>query len=348
MQCLLFKYRFVWFVLLIGIVSCSSQVSYFDRIIKDGKYDSEFPFYNASDELEKISKSIKLINSLAFYRRYHFPLASKIRFAELKKLDLQSTASYTETFNKSASGTAAIVSKGFNSVMLLTSAHIIDFADTIFSYYSDQAGRRLDYLESVSVKLNQSIYSNFYGGAELEVLVADTNVDVALIGVKFVNPITSDIYYYPFNPGNSNELTWGTFVYIFSFPIHNKMITKGIVSKPESSDPKFFLIDAVMNRGSSGGIVLAVRDGVPNFELVGIISWVPADRKTVLAPKQLVNDQEYQIDAVYEGSLYITDIENVKYGITKAVTIEKIKETILRNTDLIYNKGFAIPFSLTK
>lgn len=332
--------------IIIFLNSCSSEMGYYERIIKDDKYDTEFPFYNASGELEKISNSIRIINCLAFYRRYKFTESANITLTKLKNIDWEEKAVYTETFNKSSSGTATIIAKSYNKVTMLTSAHIVEFTDTLYSFYSDGSGAPTENLESVSVKIRQSFYSNFPGGSELEIIVSDADNDVALIGADISGFSPSDIKYYNYKLGNSYELTWGTFVYIFSFPFHNKMITKGIVSRPESDDSKFFLIDAVLNRGSSGGIVLAVRDGVPNFELVGIISWMPAEHTNVLTPMQLVNDQKYQINSKYSGDSFIGDIENVKYGITKAVTIEKVKETIRKNAHAISIKGYAIPFGL--
>ncbi|MCK7529466.1 MAG: hypothetical protein MZV64_73895 [Ignavibacteriales bacterium] len=53
------------------------------------------------------------------------------------------------------------------------------------------------------------------------------------------------------------------------------MVTKAIVSNPSRDESGSFLVDAVVNNGMSGGLVLAIKDGVPNFEMVGMIQWVP-------------------------------------------------------------------------
>ena len=47
-----------------------------------------------------------------------------------------------------------------------------------------------------------------------------------------------------------------------------------------------FMVDAMFSRGFSGGIVLAIRDGVPNFELVGMIKLVSAHSSFVLTPEK--------------------------------------------------------------
>jgi len=69
-------------------LSCSSS-SIYERInspVADGKYDSEFPYTNASKQLEEISDCIRLINSIAFYTSYVFDSNSFITIEELKKL----------------------------------------------------------------------------------------------------------------------------------------------------------------------------------------------------------------------------------------------------------------------
>jgi hypothetical protein len=103
------------------------------------------------------------------------------------------------------------------------------------------------------------------------------------------------------------------------------------------------MIDAVLNRGASGGIVLAVRDGVPNFELVGIVSRLSAERTNVLSPQKLFNDQKYQTESRYEGNLYIGEIEEIKYGLTKVVSTDAIRESLYDYEDIIEAKGYNLP-----
>jgi hypothetical protein len=51
----------------------------------DGKYDSEFPYRNSSEQLEEISNTISLVNSIAFYRTYHFEINDSITINAIKK-----------------------------------------------------------------------------------------------------------------------------------------------------------------------------------------------------------------------------------------------------------------------
>jgi S1-C subfamily serine protease len=154
------------------------------------------------------------------------------------------------------------------------------------------------------------------------------------INTPYVIPV------FNFGMGNSDELTWGTFVYIIGYPRGEKMVTSAIVSQPTREKKSTFVIDAVFNRGFSGGIVLALRDGVPNFEFVGMAKSVPAETKYYLAPDKSYKLLESSLEEVYTGKSRIETHENIYYGITYAVTINKIAEFIDKNSVLLEQQGF--------
>ena len=136
------------------------------------------------------------------------------------------------------------------------------------------------------MKERQSIYvAGFPEGSEFELLVSDKKSDLAMIGkdYKTLSDLRFPVFHYPV--GKGKELDWGSFVYIFGYPINYQMVTKAIVSNPNRDEYGSFLVDAVVNNGMSGGIVLAIRDGVPNFEMVGMIQWVPEEEENILVPK---------------------------------------------------------------
>lgn len=311
----------------------------------DGKYDTEFPDKNVSAELLRITNSIKLINSLAFYNKYVFDAGERVTKFKLRNRSLKEFNYEVESFNKAASGTATVISINDNKVLMLTCAHVVEFADTIFSYFSDENGKISPFLESISIKVNQTNYSNFPGGGDIEIIFTDKQNDVALIGSHFNSLMPSDfLTYHRFKIGDSSELDWGNFVYIFGFPLHNKMITRALVSKPEKSDDDSFLLDAVLNRGSSGSVVVAVRDGVPNFELVGMITRIPAEQQYLLKPEPLVNDLQYSINSIYKGNSMIGGIELIKYGLTRVIPINRIVKIIEQHSGSITANGFDMPY----
>ena len=297
------------------------------------------------EELEEISRSVKLINSMAFYRRFVFPRTKQLKAEDINESVVNNGSMFNERFTEMSSGTGTILESTTNHLVLLTAAHVLNFADTVITYFSDSKGRRTDIVQSISFKQDQNIYSNIPKGGELEIIMLDEKNDIALVGMKNkeLNPFDSQHPSFEYPIGNANELTWGNFVYIFGFPIHNKMLTKAIVSRPNKTNTRTFMVDAVLNRGASGGIVLAVRDGVPNFELVGIISRISGERTFVLLPEKLYNDQNYQLDSRYEGNQYIGEIEGIRYGLTKVVTVEAIRKSIYDHAIEIRDKGYNVP-----
>lgn len=330
-------------ILLIISVSCSSSV--YDQIyptLRDGQYDSEFPYRNSSAQLEEISNSIKLVNSIAFYTSYIFDSDSHIRAVEIGKLNMEKVAAEKVFFNRTASGTGTIISNSQGHVAILTVSHIVSFPDTVISFFINPDGSFSQYVQSVSIKSKQTNYVNdLPGTGELDIIAIDKARDVALLGKSYDIDKTLNIPVFSYKWGASSELEWGSFIYAFGFPMNYKMITKGIVSSP-NKEKHTFLIDAAFNRGFSGGIVLAVRDGVPNFELVGLIKSVPADFVYTLRPMTKEQDIDFNPMIPFKGDAYVDKEQVLRPGITKVIGIETVKEFILQNRDNLTRQGYII------
>lgn len=327
-------------------VSCSSQ-NVLEKMLptlSDGKYDSEFPYRNSSEQLEEISNNIRLINSIAFYTSYVFPEESKLLRRQITNIDFKKKAVQAVFFNKTASGTGTVISSKLGAVVLLTVAHVVSFPDTIYSYFLNSDGSLSSYVQSISIKTKQTNYiPDFPGNGEVEIIICDRNIDVALLGQQYSGNQAFNISQFSFPWGNSSELEWGSFIYVFGFPMNNKMISKGIVSNP-TKEKNTFLIDAVFNRGSSGGIVLAIRDGVPNFELVGLVKSVPAEYQLNVHPFSNLSDIDFNPMIPYKGDLYVEKEQILRTGITRVIGIETVKDFILKNKETILAKGYSIPF----
>ena len=122
-----FVRRSAMFLVSIVLLSCTST-SFMDKVyptLQDGKYDSEFPYRNSSEQLEEISSTIKLINTIAFYTSYIFPDDSRIYKRDLAKIEFEKTASREVFFNRTASGTATVIEASQNDVVLLTVSHVV-------------------------------------------------------------------------------------------------------------------------------------------------------------------------------------------------------------------------------
>ncbi|MGA7837581.1 MAG: serine protease [Ignavibacteriaceae bacterium] len=332
-------------LLLLPILSgCSSTIyKTVYPTLSDGKYDSEFPYKGSSEELEQISKTVNRVNSIAFYKAYIFNRGSNIKRSELNETTLENNSNSIGYFDKSSSGTATTIYSQNGEVGLLTCAHVVSFPDTILSYYTDRDGKFTEYLESVSIRENQLIFAaGFPGNGDMDIIARDRVNDIALLGKSFSALDNNNFPVFPYPKGKAKDLEWGTFVYVFGYPMNYKMVSKAIVSSPNYDNKGSFLIDAVVNRGFSGGVVLSIRDGIPNFEFVGIIRAVPEEIHYVLQPEKLQNNIQYSSVVPYNGNAYAVEKEDLKYGIAKVIPMELITEFLEKNASLLEQKGYIL------
>lgn len=323
-------------------LSCQSAIySVAYPTLDDGKYDSEFPYKSSSDQLEEITQSIKMLNTIAYYTAYIFDSDEKFLRTDMNEEAMEDRAIETGSFTQTASGTATIICEDNGSVVLLTCAHIIDFPDTIISYFKDEDGYNSDYIQSISVKVRQANYiPEFPRGGEIDIITMDRKEDLALLGRHFGPSYSKAFKIFAYPSGSAKELEWGSFVYTIGFPMNYKMISKAIVSSPNRDRDGSFLIDAVFNKGFSGGLVLAIRDGVPNFELVGLVNTVPAYKEYVLSPDHKFLADQYNPVIPYQGEMYLKQLTNIRYGITKIISIESILDFVDDQNDFMKEKGY--------
>ncbi len=328
------------------LTSCSSS-SIYEKVyptLSDSKYDSEFPYKGCSEQLEEISNTVKLITCIAYYKSYVFSEDIHFTTADIKNSDLKSRAARTINYENTSSGTATIIYSEGRNIALLTCAHVVNFPDTLITYFNKEEGVLSPFIQSISIKESQSNYTpEIPERGDVYVIVMDKKNDIALVGKTF-NSVSSNanipVFKYP--NGKAKELGWGDFVYVFGYPMNFKMISKALVSNPDKLKGNSFLVDAVFNRGFSGGIVLAIRDGVPNFELVGLVKSVPAESEFLLKPLVRNLDVEMNPWIPYKGDFTVEKRQSIKFGITKIIGIETVLEFFKTNRSIIEGQGFYI------
>lgn len=325
------------------LVSGCSTVSYetiYPTLI-DGKYDSEFPYKSTSSELNKISETVHRVYSTAFYKIYVFDSNKNHTLFSLANKKLQEYAIKEVIADNSLSGTAVTYYCQDGNVALLTCAHTISFPDTIVAYRLDGEGNQTKFVESISIKEKQVTYvAGFPEGSLVEVLATDNHNDIALIGRKYGAQKNIFLPTFTYPNGKAKEVEWGTFVYLVGYPLNYKMITKAIVSSPNKDENGSFLVDAVVNPGFSGGLVLAIRDGVPNFELIGMVQWVPEEYESLLYPQNIDANTSYNPVVPYKGDLFVRKHTSIRYGIVKVIPIEVILEFFNANKISLEKQGF--------
>jgi len=314
--------------------------------VKDGKYDSEFPSDDCSAQLETILQSLRKVNCYVSYRTYVFGEKSHTSLADLNSDHVLSSAEASLYTNEATSGTALIIQSNTDRIALLTCAHIVNLPDTIISWSEFQDLESNRYIRSISIKVKEQItIRDVPEGARFIVLAFDQQKDIAILGREYTSrQVCLDLPIFPYSAGNSSELNWGSFLYLAGYPTGQLMITKGIVSKTKDSENNF-LTDAPFNEGFSGGIALALRDGVPNFELVGIGRSVTAGTEYFLKPEKDLYEYNYNPSIPYNGPLYVKQKKEINYGITWVIPIDRIRDFYLENRLKIISLGYQLdPF----
>ncbi len=323
-------------------LSCSSTNQQTKASIgSSGGYDTEFPNKNAAGELEDISNSIFRVSSIAFYRTFVFSDTSKIKKTDLSDQIIENNTIKSTVVDKPALGTGTLIYSKLGRIGILTCAHIVSFPDTIITYYAEPSGIFSDYVQSISFKTKQNIYiAGFPEGSEVDRILKDDNLDIALLGRQFDMKATSKYHVFGYPFGQSLGLNWGTFVYLMGYPLNYKMISRALISSPNYDKNGSFLVDASVNRGFSGGIVLAVKDGIPNFELVGLIQSVPEEDENVLEPASIDKRYKYSGSVPYTGLNFVKELKLFNYGIAKVIPINAIVNYLKKNREFLISKGY--------
>jgi hypothetical protein len=328
-----------------AMMSCAPTYRDIFPTLADGKYDSEFPYRACSKQLEEIAESIQMVNGIGYYRDYTFEEREKVTRLSVTPELLAGREARTTIFPSQLSGTATIITADDRHAVLMTCAHVVDFPDTVYAYYPGPDYKPGPYIRAIAVKEKQSIYVALLPeGGEIDILAMDRELDVALLGKTFSRPPFPMVRAFPYPAGRARELEWGTFVYLFGYPSGRKMITKAIVSNPNKDRAGSFFIDAVFNKGFSGGIALAVRDGVPNFELAGMVRMMLAHTSFVLGPPPDDSGVAYDTSVPYSGDMYVQRHTEIEYGMAQAIPIESIQEFIERQAPALERRGYAVHF----
>jgi hypothetical protein len=329
--------------------SCTKKI--YDVVyptLNDGRYDSEFPYKNASEQLEEISNSVKMLNYIVYYKAYLFSDNQKVLQSDIKNKNIKNRAIDVVHFNETVSGTATIIFYDGVKVGLLTCAHIGDFPDTVLTYFEPPTGGKKQNIQQMAIKVRDHYFVNeIPGDVDFEIVVSDKKRDLALLSKRVLDDPFQSIKQFNYPIGVSRDLELGSFVYIIGYPMGHKMITKGIVSNRRDNKSHSFLIDALFNRGFSGGIILAIRDGVPNFELVGMAKSVSAKNQYFLTPDPQSGGLEYSPKFPYSGDIHVKKFEDINYGITYTISTDEILKFLKENETQLLQKGFNFNY-LTK
>jgi hypothetical protein len=98
----------------------------------------------------------------------------------------------------------------------------------------------------------------------------------------------------------------------------------------------------VFSRGFSGGIALGIRDGIPNFELVGIVRAVSAKSSFILTPRLDGELPEFDPTVPYTGDVYVERKTEIEYGIIQAVPAELVRSFLDEQSGALAARGYHV------
>ncbi|MEX2583639.1 MAG: serine protease [Gemmatimonadota bacterium] len=348
----------------IAPVACGGPLPVAGGLGGHAYYQTAFPAYDTSEILGRTFESVKRIQTTAIYETYTFAPNDAPTEGEVGEPDILRSAVDTTSFPHERAATAVVLSSSSGNVALLTANHALEFPDRIIQFFDDENGRagaaarppgsRL--VESISIKTHQT---NWLLGATLEpfeVLERDPIRDLALIGVREplertrAGPIPGipleerarRIQVLSLPAGESQRLSWGSFVYVIGYPKGYPMVTRGIVSTPDERTSGTFLVDGLWNRGSSGGLILAVRGDGRGLEWVGMARGAAATTEIRLVPEERT-ESPGGVRRPYEGRIFLEEYRGVDYGITFSVPMHEIRRFLNERRPALAQRGFVLP-----
>ncbi|NIW78756.1 MAG: hypothetical protein GWN16_04530, partial [Calditrichae bacterium] len=306
----------------------------------DGQYDFQYPLRTSEKLLPNLLETVKRMKSTGYFESFTFAPESRIRKLHIQKDTFKKQAAERTVQDHSTAGTAVVLYSAGTKTVLLTAAHVIDFPDTVLQFYKNEQGIHTPFVRRVMLKRRQKNYvADLAGGIDVQVLAAEPDWDIALLGKISENLVGESIPVFDLKPGKVSALQWGAFVYVIGYPRGFAMLTSGVVSLSQRNRKSRFFTDALLNRGGSGSVVLAVGDGSSKLEWVGIATGTSAETEQFLVPANEVGT-DFGEQRRYEGDIYIKKRLRSNYGITSVTSIDAILQFLDRNRKLLKSQGY--------
>lgn len=327
-------------VFLLGALLCGCSGKTIHHVvptIADGRYDLAFPHGESSEALNAVLETVNMLNVVAYYQTFWFEESESVTIDMVDDRFLKGRKS--AIYQDVAVGTATTIYYERGRVAVLTCAHVVNTPDTVIQYFPAEEEETV--IQQLAIKRRQENgVAALDPGGEFEILAMNAERDIAILGKSLSRLPTFPPRVFNSPVGKSRDLDWATFLYLIGFPSGKKMITTAIVSNPDRNREHDFLVDALFNRGFSGGIVLAVRDGIPNYELVGIVNAVAAENEAVLVPDTDFETPPFGYSVPYDARVFASSTRRIKYGITYGISTESILKMLDQHRDVLRSEGY--------
>jgi hypothetical protein len=200
-------------------------------------------------------------------------------------------------------------------------------------------------IERISIKREQAnLVADVASIQPFVVLARSVPADLALLGAAY--PFGTDaglLDVLEVRTGNPERLSWGSFVYVMGHPGGYPLVTRGIVSDPGRTATGSFLIDGLWNEGVSGGPILAVRSEDGSLEWVGIARAAAGRIEHRLAPDPETVEEMVDERMLYDGRIYLEEVQRILYGISLSVSMTAIRNFLARHREELRMRGWELP-----
>lgn len=319
-------------ILLLIILTFSIRCATSSPPITQNTVDQEERRLNAFNEIER---SILKITCSAFYENHYFaapspaqPNPSQQELYINKKLTTNSVA-----------GTGLVFLEYAHKNLILTCAHVFDFADTVKTFYLNNNKKPTPYLQSLSIKYGQIIYIAHKDGSNSQgkIIAMDQDNDIAILET---DAITNKLAEIPFS-GNfptKTDIKLGQEIYIIGFPKGSFLITRGLATPSRYKNK--FITDISFNKGFSGGVAIAFDRTSSGYTYLGMANATAYDSQSILVPSDNIQDASYYRDFPYKGDVYISELRLINYGITFVVKSDAIYDFLKRESNKLKQHGY--------
>lgn len=283
------------------------------------------PMRDPSRDLEAILKSVKKIYSVSSYTTWQFRREQNVSGYGIMSERFKKLAMGVISTSETASGTATVIRWVNKKLTLLTCAHIVHSPDTLISYFEPVDGDPARYIQSISIKEKQENWiRDFSVCGSFPVVLMNNESDIAILE-KSCESLTDTIPVLQCQPADARLVDYGHLVYIIGYPHGNLMITNGLASPLPKRPDGEFTVDALLNKGYSGGIVLAVSQD-EQFLFAGMVERVISENLSFLKP---AGDQLRTPEWIpYTGAVHTGNTEIMNYGLNQIIPVNKIMRYI--------------------
>lgn len=322
---------------------CGSQRTVTERSVDDGFYKNSAVSERFSSQVEEGFESVRRLQNTVMYRTYLFDPDQTITRSQIGAFSFENVAVASEVESVTNAGTATVLSNNGIKAVFLTAAHTVTRADTLIHFYDTDTGSPADRVEAVSVKVSEHQFVIADNGIiGLDLVASDRNKDLALLISNEVIEEEYNLEPISLESGRFDEVEWGDMVFAMGYPRGVQMITQGVASL--SNHPhRSLVMDLNINRGFSGGVVMAVRADGLGMEWIGMITSAMGERELYLAPEDGIQT-EYNPDIPYRGDIYVKNRPVIYYGIAYAVDIDEINRFIRSNSTQLRVRGASVSF----